>query len=231
VDRTVKRGGRVIIPAFAVGRTQQIVLLLHQLFNEKRLPSLPIFVDSPLAVNVTKVFRDHPECYDEETGEFLKNGQDPFGFSRLQYIREAPESKKLNSMHGPFIVISPSGMCEVGRVLHHLRNNIEDPRNTVLITGYQAENTLGRKLVEGMKEVKIFGEPIEVRAEVASLQALSGHADQAELLSWMKPIVPTLKKVFLVHGEPAESAGLIAAIRSTYGIEAVAAGRGQSYEL
>jgi len=192
---------------------------------------LPIFVDSPLAVNVTKVFRDHPECFDEETRIFLDNGQDPFGFSRLQYVREAVDSKKLNTLRGPFIVISPSGMCEVGRVLHHLRNNIQDPKNTVLITGFQAENTLGRKLVEGQKEVKIFGEPIEVRAEVDSLQALSGHADREELLKWMKPMTPTLKKVFLVHGEPEQSTGLIEAIRKTYGIEAIAVSRGQSYEL
>jgi metallo-beta-lactamase family protein len=231
VHRTVSRGGRVIVPSFAVGRTQQIVLLLHQLFNEKRLPSLPIFVDSPLAVNVTKVFRDHPECFDEGAREFLNDGQDPFGFARLQYVREASDSKKLNSLKGPFIVISPSGMCEVGRVLHHLRNNIEDPRNTVLITGFQAENTLGRKLVEGMKQVKIFGELMTVGAEIASLQALSGHADRAELITWMKPLASGLKKVFLVHGEPQQSTGLIEAIRTAYGVEAIAVRRGQAYEL
>jgi metallo-beta-lactamase family protein len=231
VDRTVSRGGRVIVPAFAVGRTQQIVLLLHQLFNEKRLPSLPIFVDSPLAVNVTKVFRDHPECYDEEAGEFLKNGEDPFGFSRLKYVREAADSKKLNSLQGSFIVISPSGMCEVGRVLHHLRNNISDPRNTVLITGFQAENTLGRKLADGVKDVKIFGEPVEVKAEISNLQALSGHADRNELLAWLKPMTRQVKKIFLVHGEPDQAAGLITAIRQAYAIEAVAVRRGQSYPL
>jgi metallo-beta-lactamase family protein len=231
VNRTVSRGGRLIVPSFAVGRTQQIVLLLHQLFNEKRIPSIPIFVDSPLAVNVTKVFRDHPECYDEGTRVFLTNGEDPFGFSRLQYVREAVDSKKLNSLQGPFMVISPSGMCEVGRVLHHLRHNIGDPRSTVLITGFQAENTLGRKLVEGMKEVKIFGEPVEVKAEIASLQALSGHADRNELMAWMRPLSPGLKKVFLVHGEPDQAAGLIESIRQTFGVEAVAAQRGQSFDL
>jgi metallo-beta-lactamase family protein len=231
VNRTVSRGGRVIVPSFAVGRTQQIVLLLHELSNAKRLPSLPIFVDSPLAVNVTKVFRDHPECFDEGTQAFLHNGEDPFGFSRLQYIREAVDSKKLNSLDGPFIVISPSGMCEVGRVLHHLRHNIGDPRSTVLITGYQAENTLGRKLVEGMKEVKIFGEPVEVKAEIANLQALSGHADRNELLAWMKPLTPGLRKVFLVHGEPDQTTGLIGSIRQAYGVEAVAARRGQCFQL
>jgi metallo-beta-lactamase family protein len=231
VNRTVSRGGRVIVPSFAVGRTQQIVLLLHELANHKRIPSLPIFVDSPLAVNVTKVFRDHPECYGESVRQFLHNGEDPFGFSRLQYVREAADSKKLNSLEGPFIVISPSGMCEVGRVLHHLRHNIEDPRSTVLITGYQAENTLGRKLIEGMKEVRIFGEPAEVKAEIASLQALSGHADRDELLTWMKTITPGLKRVFLVHGEPEQATGLVSSIRKTYGIEAVMPHRCQSYEL
>jgi metallo-beta-lactamase family protein len=231
VNQTVSRGGRVIVPSFAVGRTQQIVLLLHQLANEKRIPSLPIFVDSPLAVNVTRVFRDHPECYNEETRAFLENGEDPFGFSRLQYVREAVDSKRLNTLEGPFIVISPSGMCEVGRVLHHLRHNIGDPRSTVLITGYQAENTLGRKLIDGIKDVKIFGEPMEVKAEIASLQALSGHADRDELLAWMKPISPGLKKVFLVHGEPDQASGLTDAIGHTYGIEAVTPHRGQFYEL
>ena len=138
VNRTARRGGRVIVPAFAVGRTQQLVLLLHELFDAQRIPNIPIFVDSPLAVNVTAVFRKHPECFDAETLAWLQNGEDPFGFKRLQYVREAAESKKLNDLHGPFIVISASGMCEQGRILHHLRNNIEDPRNTVLITGFQA---------------------------------------------------------------------------------------------
>ena len=231
VDRTVKRGGRLIVPCFAVGRTQQVVLLLHQLFNQKRLPSLPIFVDSPLAVNVTKVFRDHPECYDEEAQSFLQNGEDPFGFSRLRYVREASDSKKLNSLDGPFIVISPSGMCEVGRVLHHLRHNIGDPRSTVLITGYQAENTLGRKLIDGMKEVRIFGDQVEVKAEIANLQALSGHADRDELLAWLKPMTPRLKKIFLVHGEAHQADGLATAIRQAYGIEAVPAHRGLSVTM
>ena len=178
VNRTARRGGRIIVPAFAVGRTQQLVLLLHQLFNEKRIPNIPLFVDSPLALNVTQVHRDHPECFDEEARQYLTNGEDPFGFKRLQYIREAADSKKLNDLHGPFMVISASGMCEQGRILHHLRNNIEDPRNTVLITGFQAQDTLGRKLVEKWPEVRIFGEPMRVKAEIASLDELSGHADQ-----------------------------------------------------
>src|SRR6266852_6424276 len=207
INRTAGRGGKIIVPAFAVGRTQQLVLILHQLMNARRIPSIPVFVDSPLAINVTEVFRKHPECFDEEVNRFLTDGQDPFGFRRLTYVREVSESKKLNDLHGPCVIISASGMCEAGRILHHLRNNIEDPRNTVLITGYQAENTLGRKLVDKWPEVNIFGEPMRVRAEIASLLALSGHADQRELLEWLAPITPTLKGVFLVHGElPAQQA-------------------------
>jgi metallo-beta-lactamase family protein len=231
VIRTAKRGGRIIVPAFAVGRTQQLVLLLHQLSNEKRIPNIPIFVDSPLAVNVTAVHRDHTECFDEETRQYMHNGEDPFGFKRLQYIREATDSKKLNGLHGPFVVISASGMCEQGRILHHLRNNIEDPRNTVLITGFQAQETLGRKLVEKWSEVRIFGEPVRVRAEIASLDELSGHADQSELLGWMAPMAPTLRKVFLVHGEPEQSEILARLLRSKYGLEAVCPAPGDSFDI
>ena len=228
VNRTARRGGRIIVPAFAVGRTQQLVLLLHQLVNEKRIPNIPIFVDSPLAVNVTAVHRDHPECFDDETRAVPDaTAKIPFGFKRLQYIREAAESKKLNDLHGPFVVISASGMCEQGRILHHLRNNIEDPRNTVLITGFQAQDTLGRKLVEKWPEVRIFGEPMRVRAEISSLDELSGHADQDELLEWIKPMAPTLRKVFLVHGEPSNPQTLAKLLHSRYGLEAVCPAPGQ----
>ena len=231
VIRTARRGGRIIVPAFAVGRTQQLVLLLHQLFNEKGIPPIPIFVDSPLAINVTDVHRAHPECFDEETRKYLTDGQDPFGFQRLQYVREASESKKLNDLRGPYVVISASGMAEQGRILHHLRNNIEDPRNTVLITGFQAQDTLGRKLVEKWGEVRIFGEPMRVRAEVASLDELSGHADQSELLEWIKPMTETLKRVFLVHGEPQQAQTLAKLLQSQLGLDAVCPAPGQSYEI
>jgi metallo-beta-lactamase family protein len=231
VKRTVARGGRLIVPAFAVGRTQQLVLMLHRLMNENRIPAVPMFVDSPLAVNVTEVFRAHPECFNKETNEYLRNGQDPFGFSRLIYIRDVNESKKLNTRKGSFIVISASGMCEAGRILHHLRNNIGDSRNTVLLTGYQAVNTLGRKLQDGLKSVRIFGIPAQVEAEVAAMDALSAHADSGELLDWMKPMAASLKKVFLVHGEPEQSKALADAIRARYGLEAVPAAPGQTFEL
>jgi metallo-beta-lactamase family protein len=231
VNRTAARGGRIIVPCFAVGRAQQLVLLLHQLTQEHRIPSIPVFVDSPLAINATEVFRKHPECYDEEARKFLTDGEDPFGFHRLQYVREASESKALNSLRGPFIVLAASGMCEAGRILHHLRNNIEDPRNTVLITGFQAEHTLGRKIVEKQTEVSIFGEPMRLRAEVDVLNELSGHADQGELIEWMRPVARGLKKVFLVHGELEAANTLGQLITKEFGIEAVVPTRGESFQL
>ncbi len=231
VNRTAGRGGKIIVPCFAVGRTQQLVMILHQLMDAHRIPSIPIFVDSPLAVNATEVFRKHPECYDEETRKFLADGDDPFGFSRLRYIREASESKALNDLHGPFLVLSASGMCEGGRILHHLRNNIEDPRNTVLFTGFQAEYTLGRKILNGDREVPIFGEPMQLRAEVVSLDALSGHADQGELIEWMRPLAPGLKKVFLVHGELAQGAALAEVIRKEFKLDVQQPSRGHSFLL
>jgi len=180
---------------------------------------------------VTEVFRRHVYLFDEETSRFLRNGEDPFGFRLLRYVREASESKALNDLRGPALIISASGMCEAGRILHHLRNNIEDPRNMVLITGFMAEHTLGRKIVEKQPEVPIFGEPVRLRAEVVKLNELSGHADQRELLEWMKPVARSLRGLFLVHGEPAQAAALKAAIRDRYGLDAVIPARGQSFEL
>jgi len=231
ISRTAARGGKVIVPCFAVGRTQQIVLMLHQLMDAQRIPSIPIFVDSPLAINATEAFRKHPECYDEEARAFLQDGGDAFGFNRLKYLRLSTESKALNDLHGSLVVLAASGMCEAGRVLHHLRNNIEDPRNTVLITGFQAEHTLGRKILEGQTEVPIFGEPMRLRAEVVSLEELSGHADQHELIEWMRPIARGLKKVFLVHGEFAPGAALAQLIRKEFGIEVVQPSRGEHFTL
>jgi metallo-beta-lactamase family protein len=231
VNRTYRRGGKIIVPAFAVGRTQQLVLLLHELIEAKTIPSFPIFVDSPLAVNVTEVFRKHPELYDAEASAFLGNHGDPFGFQLLTYVRDVNQSKALNDLRGPFMIISASGMCEGGRVLHHLKNNIGDPRNTILLTGYQAEHTLGRKIEEQWNEVPIFGEPTPLRAEVQKLDALSGHADREEMLAWMKPIAAGLKRVFLVHGEPEQQTAFAAAIRERYHIDVVAPERGQSFDL
>ncbi|WP_321470966.1 MBL fold metallo-hydrolase [uncultured Paludibaculum sp.] len=231
INRVSARGGKIIAPAFAVGRTQQLVLLIHELVLEHRIPGIPIFVDSPLAVNVTEAFRKHTELFDAETQNFVDNGHDPFGFNLLHYVREVSESKALNDLRGPCLILSASGMAEAGRILHHLRNNIEDPRNMVLITGFQAENTLGRKIVDKMPEVPIFGEPVRLRAEVVKLNELSGHADQNELLTWMKPMVKTLKKVFLVHGEPQQSEALAKMIRTLYDLPVEVPTRGQVFDL
>ena len=231
VNRTAAHGGKLIVPAFAVARAQQLALLLHELSDESRIPNIPAFVDSPLAVAVTEVFRRHPECFNDHTRQFLDNGNDPFGFKRLTYIQEASESKKLNDLKGPCVIISASGMCEAGRILHHLRNNLDNPRTTVLITGYQAVDTLGRKLLDGWPEVKVFGEPVRVRASIESLQALSAHADQGELLTWMRPLAGTLKKVFLVHGEPEGAEALQTAIQKEFGVETVLPAWGQSFGL
>ncbi|HZO52394.1 MAG TPA: MBL fold metallo-hydrolase [Bryobacteraceae bacterium] len=231
IVRTASRGGRIIIPAFAVGRTQQIVLMLHQMCCDNSIPDIPIFVDSPLAINATEAYRAHPECFDEETNVYLGSGDDPFGFHRLRYVREASESKALNDLRGPMIVISASGMCEAGRILHHLRNNIEDPRNTIMIVGFQAEHTLGRKIVERHPEVPIFGEPMRLRAEVVSIQELSGHADQGELLAWIKPIAPRLKGIFLVHGELVNQQALQTAIEERYSVPVTIPRRGDHVSL
>jgi len=231
VNRTYQRGGKMIVPAFAVGRTQQLVLLLHQLIDAKTIPPFPIFVDSPLAVDVTEVFRKHPELYDAEAQAFLSNHEDPFGFSRLTYVRDVNQSKALNDLRGPFMIISASGMCEGGRILHHLKNNIGDPRNTILLAGYQAENTLGRKIQEHWEEVPVFGEPMRLRAEVFQLDALSGHADRDEMLAWMQPLAGTLKRVFLVHGEPDQQTAFARAIHDRYGLDVDAPERGKSFEL
>ncbi|MEP6533999.1 MAG: MBL fold metallo-hydrolase [Bryobacteraceae bacterium] len=231
INRAANRGGRVIVPAFAVGRTQQLVFVLHQLINQQKIPSIPMFVDSPLAFRTTEVFRRSPEYLDAETNAFSQKGEDPFGFKRLRYVESVEESKALNDLRGPMVIISASGMCEAGRILHHLKNNIENPRNMVLITGFQAEFTLGRKIVEQQREVSIFGEPMRLRAEVVKLNELSGHADQRGLIQWMKPAARGLKKVFLVHGEITAQKALAAAIREQLNVPVEIPSRGQSVEL
>jgi metallo-beta-lactamase family protein len=231
VNRTLQRGGRVIAPAFAVGRTQEIVLLLHQLIDAERIPEFPIFVDSPLAVNTTEVFRKHSELYDDETRAMVDQDGDPFAFKNLRYIHEVSESKTLNDLRMPCMIISASGMCEGGRILHHLLNGISNPRNTILITGFMAEHTLGRKLVDKWPEVPIFGEPVPLRAEVVKLNELSGHADQHELLDWIAPIAPGLKRVFVVHGEPPAQAVMAREIEKRFKVPVSIPARGDSVEL
>lgn len=203
VRRAIDRKGKIIIPSFAIERAQELVYYLHLLVDQKKIPKIPIYVDSPMAANATGIFQLHPECYDEETNEaFLKHHKNPFGFGELTTITSVDESKALNKKDGPMIIISADGMCEAGRVLHHLANNIGNPNNIVLLVGYMAENTLGRKLMDGQKEVKILGDLYKVQADVETINAFSAHADYKEMLDWLKKIdTSRLKQIYLVHGE------------------------------
>jgi metallo-beta-lactamase family protein len=200
-------GGKIIIPAFAVGRTQELVYILHKLFNESRIPEIPIFVDSPLACEATKVFREHPECFNRETHRiFMAANQDPFGFGRLKYVHDISESKNLNGLTYPHIIISASGMAEGGRILHHLCNNVENPKNLVLFVGYAAKETLARKMMDGAKKVKIFGEEHTIKCKIKIMDEFSAHADSRELLEYASITPPSkLKNIILVHGEKEQS--------------------------
>lgn len=202
VRRTIKRGGKVIVPAFAVGRTQELVYGLNRMIQAKEIKPIPVFVDSPLAVKASNVFKDHTEYFDDETQKFIRSGHHlALDFPMLTYISSVEESKKLNERNEPMVIISASGMAEAGRILHHLKNNIEDPRNTVTIVGWQAPHTLGRRLADREKEIKIFGEEYKRRAEVATIGGLSAHAGQNMLLNYAKSAGLKLKRIMLVHGE------------------------------
>jgi len=200
VNKVFQRKGKIVVPAFSVGRTQEIVYTLDILYRENKIPRIPIYVDSPLSVNVTEVFSKHPECFDKEALEEFRKDGNRFGFGEIKYIRDTQDSIALNKRTDPMVIISASGMCEHGRILHHLKNNIGNPKNAILIVGYQAENTLGRRLVEKQRVVRIFGEEYKRRAEVFVLNEFSAHADRNGLLEKVKETRP--KKVFLVHGEP-----------------------------
>ncbi len=232
VSETAARGGKVIIPAFAVGRTQEIVYRLDELTNEGRLPPVPVYVDSPLAVNVTDIFKRHPECFDDELLEYMEGDAEPFGFARLSYIRDVEDSKKINSSRLPMVVISASGMCEAGRILHHLRNNVEDPRNTVLMVGFCAPHTLGRRIVERRPEIKIFGEPHRLRANVEVMNSYSAHADEPELVEFVSHLDPNrMKRIFLVHGDADRQLLLRDALDAAGYGDVYGPERGESFEL
>ncbi len=215
VNETVGRGGKIIIPAFSVGRTQQVVYYLHRLYEKKRIPDVPIYVDSPLSVNATDIFRLHPECYDREAREFIEHKKNPFSFYNLTYILDVERSKELQKIESPMIIISSSGMCEAGRILHHLKNTVTNRRNTILIIGYCAEHTLGKRIAEKVPEIKIFGEPYPLRAQVKTIDALSAHADSNELLAFVKASNSTIKKVFVVHGDEEQSLGFAETLRKS----------------
>jgi metallo-beta-lactamase family protein len=206
IIEALKRGGKIIVPAFSVGRTQEIVYSLSKLFAKGIIPKFPIFVDSPLSTNVSDIFKLHPECFDSETAKLISSGVDVFGFQNLTYIKDVEDSKQLNYFKGSCMIISASGMAESGRIVHHLRNNVSNEKNTILIVGYQAHETLGRRLVEAQDKqgmyVRIFGEEHPVKAKIYVLNSFSAHADRDELREYFGKFgKDSLEQIFLVHGD------------------------------
>jgi metallo-beta-lactamase family protein len=214
VTRTLERGGKLLVPAFSLGRTQTVVYYLHELINQGRLKDLPIFVDSPLSTAATEVFRLHPECFDADTARLLEDDPDLFGQRRIRYVQSVEESKRLNSLNEPCIIISASGMCESGRILHHLKHHIEDARTTVLIIGYEAPETLGRRLVEKRPEVRILDHRLQVRAEIVVMNGFSSHADRDDFKAFLGPLAGQVKQVRLVHGEVDQAEALAGSLRA-----------------
>jgi metallo-beta-lactamase family protein len=208
VEDIVQLRSKLIIPSFSVGRTQNIVYRLRELYDRGRIPDVPVYVDSPLSSKATAVYRKHRECYDEAARQVLLDGDAPFKFNGLKYLTDVEDSKKLNNSPGPAIIISASGMCEGGRILHHLKNNIEDPRNIILIVGYQAEHTLGRRLVERREPIRIFGETYKLEARVHTINALSAHADRGEMMAYFRAMGPEVAHAFCVHGEEEQVAAM-----------------------
>ncbi len=231
VRRTIQREGRVLIPAFSVGRTQTILYDLHRLFQNGDLESVPVYVDSPLAINATGVFRLHPECFDDEAIAFAENPGGLLDAPEFHFVQGREESKAVMRSGRPCIVIAASGMCEAGRILHHLRSAIDEAKNTVLIAGFQAAHTLGRRIVDRQREVPILGDRIELRAEVVVMNGYSSHADSEELLHYAEPALPHCRKIFLVHGELDQSTALAAALQSAGHKEVVIPAPGDQFTL
>lgn len=236
IDEALKRNGKIIVPSFSVGRTQELIYEITKMNASGKLPKFQVYVDSPLSVNATAIFKLHPECFDEETFELIASGVDVFGLDNVKYIKEVAESKKLNATKKPCMIISASGMCEAGRILHHLANNVGNPKNTIMIIGYMAENTLGRQLVKASDKqnykVKIFGEEHTVKASVKILNAFSAHADSGETLDYLKQFDKNkIKKLFLVHGESPQQDNLKMILNSNGFKNIEIPSRGQEFEL
>lgn len=216
INRVAHRGGKLIIPAFAMERTQEVIYILHELHHEGKIPPIPIYVDSPLSSHLTAIFRAHPECYDQETvKEFIEDCGNPFSFASLRYVETTEESKALNNKIGPFILIASSGMCNGGRILHHLRNNVEDHRNIFLAVGYMVRGTLGRDIVDGLKEIRIFHEKHRVNCEVEIIDSLSGHADYNGIMDYLSHM-KNVKNFFTVHGDSEALVANYNRIKETY---------------
>lgn len=230
IRRVAARGGKVLIPAFAVGRAQELIYSLHRLSREGRIPPIPIYLDSPLAVDITTVFRMHPEVFDRRE-RLIEATDELFDFPNLRYVREASESKALNSSTGPAVILAPSGMAESGRILHHLAHGIGDHRNLVLFVSYQADHTLGRRLQGGQEVVRILGREYERRAEIETISGYSAHADREELRGWVKRLGGPIRRAFVVHGEPPALEAMATILREEGVREVTVPGHGESFEL
>lgn len=223
---------KIIVPAFAVGRTQELVMRIKELVGEGRIDPIPIYIDSPLAERATGVFRRHPECYDEDTMKTFSADGDPFASRYIHFISSPEDSKRLNTMRGPMVIISSSGMCEGGRVVHHLKHAIQDEANVIVFVGFQAEHTLGRKLVEGWDVVPIFGIPTPRRAQIVKFNGLSAHADRNDLLAYVRAITPLPGKIFVVHGEEKQALSLATTLQTEHAAtDVVVPHLGSSHEL
>jgi metallo-beta-lactamase family protein len=231
IDDIYQQHARLIIPAFSVGRTQQVLYFLNRLAEEHRIPPVPVFVDSPLSLKATQIYTKHRECYDDDASDILRQGIDPMTFPELQFIETPDQSKALNDKPGPLVIIAASGMCEGGRVLHHLRHSVSDPRTIILIVGFQAESTLGRRIVEHQSPLKILGDEFALNARVHTINALSAHADRTALMHWFDGIKSDrLQRVFAIHGEPEKVAAMTELVKQ-HGVQnAVAPVPGQKFE-
>ncbi len=231
VQEAVAARGRILIPTFAVGRAQLLTTLLSWMFRNGRVPPFPLFLDSPMAIEATKIYNRHPELYDEETQELIRQGVLRPDLPNLHTCATAEESKKLNDLSGPILIMAGSGMCNAGRILHHLRNHLWKPDTFVVIVGFQGAGTLGRMLVEGAKEVRIFGETVAVKAEIHTLNGFSAHAGQSDLLRWFHFMAPSKPRVVLTHGESKQRETLAGLIRQRYNIEAKLPVQGDTVSL
>jgi metallo-beta-lactamase family protein len=216
INRAVEKNGKIIIPAFAVGRTQQLLYTLYQIAQSRCIPTLPVYVDSPLSLQATEVFKRHPECFNKQFHDVMMNSRNPFSMSNINYVGSVDESKAINDFKKPCIIISASGMAEAGRIRHHIKNNVQDDRNTILIVGWCAPHTLGSHLASGDKQVNIFGEPYKVRATIETIDAFSGHADKSELRAWAEQVTGPLRGIFVIHGEEEAALPFADTLRGLY---------------
>ncbi len=231
INAAVEKGGKIIIPSFALERSQEVLYYLNDLIRNKKIPQIKVFLDSPMAARITTVFKHHPEMFDKEMSELIKNHESPFEFAQLDIVQSTEESKSLNALAGPFIIIAGSGMCTGGRVKHHLANNISDPKNTIMFVGYQAAGTLGRNITDGQEKVRILGADYQVKADIVKINGFSAHADKDELLKWLKKLKACPRHVFVVHGEESSAQAFGQYISEQLGCKTTVPEYGQSVIL